>query len=73
MIPLINFEVVEWHRTDRVIRQFSLHQTVPYDTSVALYGLDRRGRPTSTDWSTRHVKQHCSMGEAVTTCYRGGA
>lgn len=57
MIPLISFEVVEWYRPDRVMRQFGLHQTtlMPCDTNVALHSLDRRGRPTSTEWSARHA------------------
>lgn len=57
VIPLINFEVVEWYQPGRVMRQFGLRQTVPMscDTSVALHSLDRRRRLTSTNWSARHV------------------
>lgn len=55
--PLIYFEVVEWHRPDRVLRQFALRQQIPQecDTSAALHRYDRRGRSVSTDWTVRHA------------------
>lgn len=54
--PLIYFEVVEWYRPDRVMRQFGLRQQVPQpcDTSVSLHATDRRGR-SHIDWSVHHA------------------
>lgn len=44
VVPLIHSKVVEWHRLDRVLRQFGLFQNVPqhFDTGVALHFIDRR-------------------------------
>ncbi|KAL5787012.1 hypothetical protein ACOSP7_003961 [Xanthoceras sorbifolium] len=44
--PLIFFDIVEWHRPDRVLRQFGLNQEIPVHcyTEVKLHAVDRRGR-----------------------------
>lgn len=46
VVPLINFDIVELHCPDRVMRQFAYEQNIPeaIDTSVQLHGIDRRGR-----------------------------
>ncbi|CAH8362790.1 unnamed protein product [Eruca vesicaria subsp. sativa] len=62
--PLICFDVVEWHRPDRVLRQFGLHQTVPApcDNEKALHSIDKRGKSVY-DWSARHSR-HIELWEA---------
>ncbi|KAJ0030829.1 hypothetical protein Pint_14543 [Pistacia integerrima] len=44
--PLICFDIVEWHRPDRVLRQFGLQQRIPVqcDSEVKIHAIDRRGR-----------------------------
>lgn len=44
---LINFKVVEWHRPDRVTRQFGMQQSVPplCVTSLTLRRFDHRAAP----------------------------
>ncbi|CAA0277808.1 unnamed protein product [Arabidopsis thaliana] len=62
--PLICFDVVEWHRPDRVLRQFGLHQTIPApcDNEKALHAIDKRGK-SEYDWSARHSR-HIGLWEA---------
>ncbi|GMP24516.1 hypothetical protein CsSME_00001759 [Camellia sinensis var. sinensis] len=50
-VPLICFDVVEWHLPHRVLRQFGRVQSVPdrFDTEWQLHVTDRRGR-AGTDW-----------------------
>ena len=50
-VPLICFDVVEWHLPHRVLRQFGRVQSVPdrFDTEWQLHITDRRGR-AGTDW-----------------------
>ena len=56
-VPLIWFDVVEWHLPDCVLRQFGRVQAVPdrCDTEWRLRATDRRGR-ASTDWSQHHMR-----------------
>lgn len=48
--PLINFEVVELHQPDRVMRQFGLRQYVPqlFDIGLALHVIVRSGPAIAT-------------------------
>lgn len=41
--PLICFDVIEWHRPDRVLRQYGLHQgiSVSCDTEAKLHAIDK--------------------------------
>ncbi|KAL7234928.1 hypothetical protein ACSBR1_018405 [Camellia fascicularis] len=50
-VPLICFDVVEWHHPQRVLRQFGRVQSVPdrFDTKWQLHVTNRRGR-AGTDW-----------------------
>ena len=56
MSPLICFETVEWHRLERVLRQFGLHQEIPTSCSYEqhLHRVDARGRQ-QRDWATYHA------------------
>ena len=35
-VPLICFHIIEWHSTDRVMRQFGFEQTMPRGSDVDL-------------------------------------
>ena len=56
MSPLICFEIVEWHRPERVLRQFGMHQEIPPACSYEqqLYTVDARGRH-QCNWATYHA------------------
>ena len=53
--PLICFHIVEWHRPDRVLRQFGMRQRIPKacDTEAILHRYDLRGRQED-NWMDRH-------------------
>ena len=44
LCPLIHFDIMEFHLTDRVMRRFGLEQPIPdaCDTQVALHAIDWR-------------------------------
>ena len=50
-VPLICFDVVEWHLPSCVLRQFGRRQVIPAapNTGVGLHSIDRRGR-AGIDW-----------------------
>ncbi|KAL4275806.1 hypothetical protein AHAS_Ahas20G0144000 [Arachis hypogaea] len=55
VVPLISFECIEWHASDRVMRQFGLVQEVPGEAThlaeshnVVLTG------PKNKDWTVEH-------------------
>jgi hypothetical protein len=54
--PLICFCIVEWHRPDRVLRQFGLIQGIPVmcENEARLHRIDLRGNP-DTDWRIKHA------------------
>lgn len=56
-VPLINFDVVELHFPQRVMRQFGYQQHVPgaVDTGMKLHKFDRRGRK-GVNWSKQHAQ-----------------
>ena len=56
MSPLIYFEIVEWHRPERVLCQFGMHQEIPPACSYEqqLHKVDARGRH-QRDWATYHA------------------
>lgn len=56
-VPLICFEIVEWHLPQRVMRQFGMRQDIPRyrDTEVGLHGISRSGK-VGIDWSARHER-----------------
>ena len=57
MSPLICFDIVEWHRPKRVLRQFGLQQGIPPSSSIDqnLYSMDRWGRH-KYDWGAFHAQ-----------------
>ncbi|RVX06235.1 Serine/threonine-protein phosphatase 7 long form-like [Vitis vinifera] len=57
MSPLICFDIVEWHRPERVLRQFGLQQGIPPSCSIELdlHSVDRQGRH-KYDWGAFHAQ-----------------
>ncbi|KAK9148595.1 hypothetical protein Scep_007352 [Stephania cephalantha] len=75
--PLICFHIVEWHRLERVMRQFEMVQVVPpncaYDTQ--LHRIELRGRHQE-NWVTFHARyiqmwENCGDNIATTTHNEG--
>lgn len=62
--PLICFDVIEWHRPDRVLRQYGLHQGIPVscDTEAKLHAIDKRGR-NHYEWPIYH-RRYIELWEA---------
>ncbi|QHO16269.1 Serine/threonine protein phosphatase 7 long form isogeny [Arachis hypogaea] len=56
-VPLISFECIEWHATDRVRRQFGLTQGVPSEVQDlgASHGEVLTG-PKNQDWANTHSR-----------------
>lgn len=54
-VPLICFDMIEWHLPSRVMRQWGLLQEIPHevDTEAALHEGDRRGGHRR-DWAAIH-------------------
>ncbi|XP_072067008.1 serine/threonine-protein phosphatase 7 long form homolog [Arachis hypogaea] len=54
-VPLISFECIEWHASDRVRRQFGLRQGVPNQERDlgASHGKNLTG-PKNQDWANTH-------------------
>ena len=57
MSPLICFDIVKWHRLERVLQQFGLKQGIPPSCSIKqyLHSMDRRGR-LKYDWKAFHAQ-----------------
>ncbi|KAI8019140.1 hypothetical protein LOK49_LG04G02946, partial [Camellia lanceoleosa] len=54
-VPLICFDIIDWHLPDRVLRQFGRVQSVPdrFDAHLAMHFRDRRGKMT-IDWAKEY-------------------
>ncbi|KAH1214143.1 Serine/threonine-protein phosphatase 7 long form [Glycine max] len=67
VVPLIYFQVIEWHQPDRVLRQFGMQQPVPESPSQPLniHGITLKGKhdenlgqlfaPMIQQWNNRHA------------------
>ncbi|KAL5184351.1 Serine/threonine-protein phosphatase 7 long form [Glycine soja] len=67
VVPLICFQVIEWHQPDRVLRQFGMQQPVPESPSQPLniHGITLKGKhdknwgqlfaPMIHQWNNRHA------------------
>ncbi|XP_028223632.1 uncharacterized protein LOC114405197 [Glycine soja] len=67
VVPLICFQVIEWHQPDRVLRQFGMQQPVPESPSQPLniHGITLKGKhdenwgqlfaPMIQQWNNRHA------------------
>lgn len=56
-MPLICFDVIEWHFPDRVLRQFGFRQSIPghCHTDELLHTVDQRGKPERC-WAEFHAQ-----------------
>ncbi|KAL5159442.1 Protein MAIN-LIKE 1 [Glycine soja] len=67
VVPLICFQVIEWHQPDRVLRQFGMQQPIPGSPSQSLniHGITLKGKhdknwgqlsaPMIDQWNNRHA------------------
>ena len=57
MLPLICFDIIEWHIPERVLRQFRMQQGIPPPCLIdmELHLVDRQGRH-QYDWVTFHAQ-----------------
>lgn len=70
--PLICFHIVEWHLPNRVLRQFSMHQTIPplCFTFPDLHRIDLRGKHDQ-DWRRVHSDHLSSWYRRRDQCAQG--
>ncbi|XBI50652.1 hypothetical protein VPH35_114031 [Triticum aestivum] len=56
--PLICFDAVDWHYTDRVAKQFGRRQGTPrgesYETSQFLHQISQKNNPETSTWAIKH-------------------
>ncbi|KAH1265081.1 Serine/threonine-protein phosphatase 7 long form [Glycine max] len=67
VVPLICFQVIEWHQPDRVLRQFGMQEPIPESPSQPLniHGITLKGKhdenwgqlfaPMIHQWNNRHA------------------
>ncbi|KAH1213135.1 Serine/threonine-protein phosphatase 7 long form [Glycine max] len=67
VVPLICFQVIEWHQPDKVLRQFGMQQPIPESPSQPLniHGITLKGKhdenwgqlfiPMIHQWNNRHA------------------
>ena len=70
MSPLICFDIIEWHRLERVLRQFRMQQRIhpPCLIDMELHLVDRRGQH-QYDWMTFHA-QYISLWATLLSVLR---
>ncbi|KAK9110096.1 hypothetical protein Sjap_018156 [Stephania japonica] len=74
--PLICFHIVEWHRPERVMRQFGLTQVVPphCDFDTRLHRVQLRGHPQE-NWAVyhrRYIELWENRSNTITTIQQEG-
>ncbi|KAF1866313.1 hypothetical protein Lal_00024318 [Lupinus albus] len=65
-VPLISFAVVEWHPSDRVMRQFGLQQPILQDpiNLEKQHKMDLRGK-IDYKWQQKHDPDQCVPSNSV--------
>ena len=67
MSPLICFGTIKWHRLERVLRQFGLHQGIPPSCSLEqeLHLVDGQGRHKYNWYHVPYIALWAACGERI--------
>ncbi len=73
-VPVIHYNVVEWHRPERVLRQFGMAQHIPVISQeeraqqACLHKITRKGQRSDRRWVTKHgvhIQEWMRAGERI--------